>query len=217
MWWNIAPEVRADFEHWHAHEHFPERLGIPGFLRASRWTAADDPQGMFVMYELRDHDVLSSPAYLARLNAPTPWSTRLMPHHRDMVRTQCRVLESQGALAGRAAVTVRLSPQPGRGQELRAAIAALAGRAAGQPGCVGVHLLQHQPPALAPTTEQRIRGLSDAGADWVIVGAGYDLRAVTAWGQEHLASEALERAGAMPGASCRVYELAYCAVGGELS
>lgn len=95
MWWDMAPAMRADFEHWHVHEHFPERLGIPGFLRASRWTSADGGEGIFVMYELRDHSVLSSAPYLARLNAPTPWSTRLIPHHRHMVRSQCHVLESR--------------------------------------------------------------------------------------------------------------------------
>ena len=61
MWWDMAPAARADFEHWHAHEHFSERLGIPGFQRASRWRAADGGEGVFVLYELEDHGVLSSP------------------------------------------------------------------------------------------------------------------------------------------------------------
>ena len=42
MWWEVSAEDRAELEHWHAHEHFPERLGLPGFRRASRWTAVDD-------------------------------------------------------------------------------------------------------------------------------------------------------------------------------
>jgi len=96
MWWDVAGDVRAEFEHWHSHEHFAERMAIPGFRRASRWRSASDGSGVFVMYELENHDVLSSPAYLARLNAPTPWSTKMMPHHRGMVRTQCRVLETRG-------------------------------------------------------------------------------------------------------------------------
>jgi hypothetical protein len=58
MWWDIAPEVRSDFERWHAHEHFPERLAIPGFLRASRWRSSDGGDGTFVLYELADHDVV---------------------------------------------------------------------------------------------------------------------------------------------------------------
>src|ERR1051325_4766837 len=110
MWWDIAPEVLADFEHWHAHEHFPERLSIPGFRRATRWRSASDSGGMFVMYELDAFEILSSPEYLAHLNAPTPWSARLMPHHRNMVRSQCRVLESAGGAVAGHALTVRLSP-----------------------------------------------------------------------------------------------------------
>ena len=107
MWWDIAPDIRADFEDWHAHEHFPERMGIPGFRRGTRWSSASGGEGMFVMYEMADHDVLSSPGYVARLNAPTPWSTRLMPHHRNMVRSQCRVLESRGSGLARGLVSAR--------------------------------------------------------------------------------------------------------------
>ena len=81
MWWDIAPAVKADFEDWHSHEHFPERLGVPGFRRGSRWRSATGGEGVVVMYELEAYDTLSSSHDLARLNAPTPWSTRMMPHH----------------------------------------------------------------------------------------------------------------------------------------
>ena len=37
MWWDMAAHWRAEFEDWHSHEHFPERMGIPGFRRGSRW------------------------------------------------------------------------------------------------------------------------------------------------------------------------------------
>ena len=37
MWWDIAPDMKAEFEDWHTHEHMPERLAIPGFLRGMRW------------------------------------------------------------------------------------------------------------------------------------------------------------------------------------
>ena len=49
MWWNVSGDVRAEFEDWHTHEHFPERLGIRGFLRASRWRSADGEGGFFVL------------------------------------------------------------------------------------------------------------------------------------------------------------------------
>src|SRR6185295_3482083 len=41
MWWDMSTSRRPEFEHWHTHEHFPERLGILGFHRATRWTSAD--------------------------------------------------------------------------------------------------------------------------------------------------------------------------------
>ncbi len=45
IWCDVAPEVREEFDDWHAHEHMPERLSIPGFLRGSRWVAADGGSG----------------------------------------------------------------------------------------------------------------------------------------------------------------------------
>ena len=216
MWWNMAPQALADFEHWHAHEHFPERLGIPGFLRASRWTSADGGEGIFVMYELQDHEVLSSPGYLARLNAPTPWSVRMMPHHRDMVRSQCRVLESAGGTTARHALTIRLSPAPGRSEGLRAALGELARRVSMEPGLAGLHLLRHEAPAIAATEEQRVRGLSDRVADWVLVACGYDAARVQALSESELGGAALVKLGASAVIERGAYALAYSAVPADL-
>ncbi len=217
MWWDIAPEVRADFEHWHAHEHFPERLAIPGFLRASRWRSADGGDGNFVLYELADHAVLRSPAYLARLNAPTPWSTRLMPHHRHMVRSQCHVLESRGGVTARHALTVRLVPATGREAELRAALRRLSESAPLRPGIAGLHLLRHEVPPIAPTAEQRLRGLADTAADWVLVASGYDRAALAELGAAELDDPALVAMGAIAGCVRGHFELAYAAVGTDVT
>jgi hypothetical protein len=196
MWWDIAPAVREDFEHWHSHEHFPERLAIPGFRRASRWHA-DGGDGVFVLYELEDHHVLASPAYVARLDAPSPWSTRLMPEHRHMVRTQCHVRASHGFAVARVVETLRLATASGRELELRDAIDALGRSARARAGLVGVHLLQHEAPALAATAEQRLRGLADASADHVIVAVAYDDAALSTLAGGELGDAALGRVGAV--------------------
>ena len=109
MWWDIAPAMKAEFEDWHSHEHFPERMSIPGFRRGSRWADAKGGEGFFVLYELDQYEVLASPAYLARLNDPTPWSTRMMPHHRNMVRSLCRISDSYGGGIGQHMLTLRES------------------------------------------------------------------------------------------------------------
>lgn len=207
MWWDMAPELRAEFEHWHSHEHFPERLALPGFLRASRWAAADGGEGFFILYELREHAALSSPEYLARLNAPTPWSTRLMPHHRNMVRSQTRVLHSHGAGVARHAMTVRLAPRAGESQRLQAALRASVEELPLRAGLGGAHLLRTDTPAIAPTTEQKIRGNADRSADWVFVVCGYELAVLQALRDDALAPPALEALGAEPGAAASCYTL----------
>jgi hypothetical protein len=211
MWWDVAADLRVEFEHWHAHEHFQERLGIPGFRRASRWTSAEGGEGFFVMYELENYEILASAPYAARLNAPTAWSTRMMPHHRNMVRSQCRVLASHGAVTARHALTIRLSPAAGRAESLQRAMSELADSKWTEPGLVGLHLLRHETPPLAPTTEQKIRGNGDRMADWVLVACGYDARALRALGETELADGALVALGAVPGAERQLYGLAYSA------
>jgi len=159
------------------------------------------------MYELEDHEVLASPEYLARLNAPTPWSTQLMPDHRNMVRSQCRVLESYGIGIARNALTARLSPAPGRAEELRAAIRGAARHLPLRAGLAGLHLLRHEAPSIAATEEQKLRGNADRTADWVLVACGYEAEALRALSERELGSESLARMGAAAGAEHDLYAL----------
>lgn len=216
MWWDVAPEVRAEWEHWHAHEHFPERLALPGFLRASRWTDVDGGEAFFVLYELQDHSVLASAPYLARLNAPSPWSTRMMPLHRNMVRTQCRVMQSQGAVTARHALTIRCTPADGRAEALQHGLGELAARVSQQPGIVGLHVLRHEAPPIAATTEQKIRGNADRAADWAILASGYDRDALGSLAAAELGEAALQALGAAPGTERHLYGLAYSATPGDV-
>jgi len=217
MWWDMAPDMRSDFEDWHSHEHFPERLSIPGFRRGSRYCSATGGEGIFVMYELEEYGILSSPHYLARLNAPTAWSTKLMPHHRNMVRSPSRVLESRGGGVAGQTLTVRLSPATGRDDDLRASLRSLISGLVTRPGLTGAHLLRHEAPAIAQTTEQRIRGGADRSADWVFVACGYDATVLEALAKSELAADSLAKWGASPGQVSGVYSLSYSAVPGDVS
>lgn len=209
MWWDMASERRTEFEDWHTHEHFPERMGIPGFLRGSRWAAADGGEGFFVLYELQGYDTLVSPGYLARLNAPSLWSTQMMPHHRNMVRSQCRVLESRGGALSGHALTVRLSPQPGQEEGLRASLRELAQALATRPGLSAGHLLQTETPKIAATTEQKIRGGADQAADWVFIACGYDSAVLQTLAAIELGDEGLQGQGARAGAVRGLYTLSH--------
>lgn len=210
MWWDMAPDWRAEFEDWHSHEHFPERMHIPGFLRGSRWADAGGGEGFFVMYELERYETLVSPGYLGRLNQPTPWSSRLMPQHRHMVRSQCQVLESAGSALGRFMLTVRCSPTSGGAQSLRDYLRAQARDLALHRGTTGAHLLQTQTPDIAPTTEQKIRG-GDQTADWIYLVCGYEQRALEECRETVLAPAALQAHGAEAASCARVFTLCHSA------
>jgi hypothetical protein len=190
MWWDMATEDRDEFQDWHSHEHFPERLGIPGFLRGSRWESADGDQGFFVMYELESYATLTSDSYLARLNDPTPWSTKMMPRHRNMVRSQCRLVASHGGGLAAFVATLRVSPSTGCEDGVGAGLASLLSRLPERPGLTGAHLLRTRSPQAPQTREQQIRG-GDAVADWIILLSGYESDLVRAAAGTDLSDEML--------------------------
>jgi hypothetical protein len=144
----------------------PERLAIPGFLRGTRWVALSGEPSYFVLYEVAQLATLTGGAYLDRLNNPTPWSRKMMPHHRNMVRSLCVLRDSWGGGVPSALATIRFSPTADSTPLPRGA------------GLTGAHLLQSQPMPGTPTAEQKIRG-GDASADWVMLIGGYDVQAVT--------------------------------------
>ncbi len=207
MWWHIAPEQRAEFLDWHTHEHHPERLRIEGFRRGTRWASEDDGTGFFVMYELAAREALAGPAYMERLNNPTPWSVRMMPHHVRMVRSLCDVTGSVGAGNGRFMLTVRLAPVAGQEASLRTYLQSLLPVLSQQRGIAGAHLLEASALGnVAQTQEQRIRG-GDGTADWVFLACGYDAEALRELTASPLSPGQLAGNGAQDGQLTGLYGL----------
>ncbi len=214
MWWGFDPAVQPEIEDWHSHEHFPERLGIPGFLRGSRWIDAGGRPAYFIMYEAARLSTITAGPYLERLNNPTEWSRRMMPCHLGMVRSLCRVRVRSGGGHARAMATVRFSPR--RGSGVTRWLADELQKIAGQKGITGAHLLQSAPMPAAQTAEQKIRG-GDGTADWVLLLNGYDADAVRGLAEGELSAEALASRGAKPGAAVGDYRLAYSATAKDFS
>jgi len=208
MWADFVPEIVPEFGDWHTHEHMPERLGIPGFRRGTRWSGGGAGASHFIMYELESLDVFASTAYLERLNNPTPWSRKMTPHHRNMVRSPCRVAGGAGAGVGAALLTLRLSPRSGEADRLRdGLLRELLPELARRPGLAAAHLLVSEPKVMPPQTEeQRMRG-GDAIADWVLLVRGYDAAVVAQLPNGELGPAALADRGAAPGAVAGVYRL----------
>lgn len=108
IWNDIEGISPTDYDAWLTHEHMIERVGIPGFLRGRRYIALDDgPHRYFNCYETRDAAVMTSAAYLERLNHPTPLTQRVMPCLTNFLRMGCRTVGTAGQQVGGALATVR--------------------------------------------------------------------------------------------------------------
>jgi hypothetical protein len=101
IWSDVRPEQETDYLHWLTREHTEERVSIPGFLgvRVFRSRSTGNPR-YFILYALESAAALASPAYLARLNAPSPWSQRIMPILGNFRRGGGTVVVRQGMGAG---------------------------------------------------------------------------------------------------------------------
>jgi hypothetical protein len=174
IWHDLAPEAEGDFIEWHNREHIPERLGVPGFLRGRRYRAVAGEPRWFVLYETESLAVLSSPAYLARVNDPTPWTQRLVSAFRNTARAICAVEATTGVGAGGHIITVRLDVQPEREPDLRRWLTAECLPAVvTEPGIVGAHfVVADHAASTVPTEEKRRRAEPDRVPGWVVLVEG---------------------------------------------
>jgi hypothetical protein len=168
---------------WYAREHLPERLSIPGFLRARRCVCRPESLSNFMIYELSDTSALTSPEYLERLNNPTAWTKQMMATARSGHRTLCKVVASQGLGIGAYLMTARVGLLNGPGSELSAWIRESITRIAQQPGITGAHLLHRDTSVVRPDTKERQarqHAGEDGSSDVVVLIEGYDPEAVAA-------------------------------------
>jgi hypothetical protein len=104
LWVEIDPGDETDYVFWLTRDHMPERMEVPGFISARyyRSTLRNDSH-FLVIYETENLAVLSSAAYLDRLDHPSPITRQMMPKLRRVVRGAGRLTWSQGG-PGRSAV-----------------------------------------------------------------------------------------------------------------
>jgi hypothetical protein len=192
---DVAPEAIPEHDDWHSHEHLRERLSIPGFLRGTRWVALRGQPRYLVLYEVADLETLTSGPYLSRLNNPSPWTAKIMPHYRGMRRGFCVVSGSFGLGLGHVAVALHFKPQPGSEGDLRQwLLTEKLPRLPAGPGLGSVHLLEGAV-TLAMTNEQMIRSV-DSAVDWALIITGFREEALVELTRESLGPRNLQDQGA---------------------
>lgn len=174
IWNGITPGQDAEFIRWHVTEHIPERLSVPGFRSARRYVALAGHPAYFNFYEVDDPGVLTSDAYLKRLNEPSVWTQAIVPYFTDTSRTLCRVVESMGQGVGRAMVTLQLAGV------VTPALRSLVAQLADCPDICAVHLLEQAQDAAPATRESQMRDKLDHSAAVIILIEGAVPDTVTA-------------------------------------
>jgi hypothetical protein len=135
IWSDVEQKALTDYRHWLTREHTTERVTTKGFLAVRVFRAErGDLNRFFILYELETPEVLDGPAYLARLNAPTPWSQRIMPQLGNFIRGGGVMAARAGRGEAATIAALRLEQLPDAPQRLADALAALDGIAAVQIG-----------------------------------------------------------------------------------
>ena len=122
IWNDCLPEAEAGYEHWYMNQHFPERLGVPGFRIGRRYEAVSAEPRYFTFYDTESPEVLWSKAYVERLANPTPETAEIMKSFRNMSRTVCRRVTQIGQVVAGHAVVARLSTLPKDAVQIQAAL-----------------------------------------------------------------------------------------------
>jgi hypothetical protein len=161
IWHDVLAGSEAAVTHWYNTEHHAERLSVEGFLSAHRYRLAGGEGRQFLsLYRTRTPAVLSSAAYRARLESPSPRTREIMPTYRNMSRTVCRLALQQGIPEGGHLATLAGAGAP-------ADPARVFSELLQRPGVLRCRWLLPEDPALVArsTAEGALRG-GDASVAW---------------------------------------------------
>ena len=182
--WSTTPaDTLADFRAWHNEEHLPERIALPGFVRARRFVSCEQPGRFFAWYDVERLEDLESEAYRACVDAPSAWTMRILSRQIDPARGLFRKRFSAVRAGGGLVAVWRLETSPSDGPGIEALCAALPNLAA-QPAVAAVHLLvaAEEMSAVGSAATNALVGVQTPAL--VLVAEGWsdadDLRAVSA-------------------------------------
>src|ERR1043166_1576324 len=84
---DIDPANEEDFNRWYEEEHLDERMGIPGFLNARRFTALEGSPKYLALYDLESPEVLQSAPYRQIVGVgKSAWTKRMESQFRNFRR-----------------------------------------------------------------------------------------------------------------------------------
>jgi hypothetical protein len=175
---DIDPADEPEFNRWYDREHLEERVAIDGFLEARRYVAHTARPKYLSLYSTETFEVLDSPAYRKALANQTEWSRKNISRFQNMIRAVARISMSRGQGRGAALGLVRIRPEAGGEDTLRAALREKLDPD-GLDGIISTHLIESDPALSKPITDDP--AVSNPGAgDWFVLIDGTDANAISA-------------------------------------
>ncbi|ETX27833.1 hypothetical protein RISW2_10900 [Roseivivax isoporae LMG 25204] len=199
IWNGIAPDHEAEFLRWHVREHIPERLSVPGFLRARRYAAHGAHPAYFNFYEVESPGVLASEPYRARLDDPTEWTRQVVPHFTDTSRTFCVVADSRGHGVAGFLLALRLQASTG--------LCSIVDALAAAEDVSAVHLLERTEAATAGTAESAMRSSPDGSSAAILLIEGVAATPLLAAAERYASDGAIRSATGSALAARGLYQL----------
>lgn len=93
---DVEPSVEDELHRWYEEEHIPERLSVPGFLRARRWRAVEGEPKFLALYELESLAALDTPEYSHfKSGGATDWTTRMEARFRNFQRNTYELISDK--------------------------------------------------------------------------------------------------------------------------
>ena len=147
IWSDLDLGREDEFDIWHVHEHLAERVNVPGFFRARRYvrTAPAAPEGaiLLTLYETEGVEVMASPAYIERLDNPTPLTRQTVSLMANMRRSALRRCASRGQGIGGYLAAWQFRPSAGNADTARERLAGgVLEKALSPVGVVACHLFE---------------------------------------------------------------------------
>lgn len=174
IWSDVSAAQETDYLHWLTREHTQERLGVQGFIAVRVFRALIDGVNRFlIVYELEDETALAGQPYLDRLNAPTPWSQRIMPILQNFARGGGRRVASAGSGRGGVVAALRFPADQLPGADMVAALA-------GHDRITAAHLLETDAARTGLKTSEKGLRREDGSFDGLLLVEGLDAAALQA-------------------------------------
>lgn len=107
---DVDPAQREAYESWHGGHHVPQRLTVPGILRATRYQAIGGGSPAYLtVYDLADIAVLDAPEYRRLAEQPDAVTQAMRPFLRHPLRLACRTLAGAECRHGGVLVMLRIA------------------------------------------------------------------------------------------------------------